>query len=236
MKLMNQARFYGRMYRDEAGEGGGDGEGGDGGSDGNAITPEQFAEVQSQLEKMQAENERLNGKITEANKHNKEAQRKAAEEARKKAEAEGNFEQLFQSSETERASLAQQLEDLQSSNAKKEKDNAALKLAGELAEGANVALLAEFIGRRLKYTDEGIKVTDESGNLTVSTLDALKTEFAGSATYSSLIKGNQSSGGGASGGSNGGSATAETISRDDFNARDPASRMKFIKDGGKVID
>jgi len=50
-----------------------------------------------------------------------------------------------------------------------------------------------------------------------------------------LLKGNQSSGGGASGGSNSGGA-AKVKSRAEFEALDPASRMSFVKSGGKLTD
>ena len=74
------------------------------------------------------------------------------------------------------------------------KGNVAMKLAAEIADGANAELLSEFIGRRLKFHDDGVKVTDNSGNLTVSSLSDLKTEFQNDARYSALLKGNQSSG------------------------------------------
>lgn len=231
-------RFQARKYLEEAGEGGegeGSGEGGEGGSADMDAIKTQLAEIQAAKEASDAENERLLHKINEANKHKKEAEKTAKEEARKKAEAEGNFEQLFKSSEHERESLQSQLNDMMQANERKEVNTAALKLASEMAEGANVELLSEFISRRLKFADNGIKVTDEAGNLTVSTLDDLKSEFLGSSRYASLIKGNQSSGGGASGGS-GGSGAAKEISRADFSKLDPAAKMKFTKDGGKVVD
>lgn len=232
MKFINQNRMYGRLYREKAGEGGegGGGEGEGGGSD------DATAELTAQLEAMQTENSRLQAKISEANKHAKQAERAATEEARKKAEAEGNFEQLFKSSESERENLSTQLQQLQGMVASEKVGTEAMRLATSMADGANAELLSEFIARRLKYTDEGIKITDESGNLTVSTLDDLKREFAGSARFASLLKGNQSSGGGASGGANGGGATAKTITRAEFDALDPMKRAKHFKDGGKIID
>ena len=238
MKFMNQARFYGRQYREEAaaeGESAGGGEASDNGEQSNEA--DQASKIKAQLDAMQAENARLQAKINEANKHNREAQKEAERQAREKAEAEGNYEQLFKSSEQERENLRQQLETLQQQNSQKAINEKALKIATNLADGANVELLSEFIARRLKYTDEGIKVVDESGNLTISTIDDLQKEFAGSARYASLIKGNQSSGGGASGGSNSSSATGNTMSRADFDALDPTSQMKFIRqDKGKVVD
>ena len=87
----------------------------------------------------------------------------------------------------------------------------------------------------MKYHDDGVKVTDSSGDLTVSTLDDLKAEFKNDARYSSLLKGNQSSGGGASGGSNSGCA-AKVKTRAEFEALNPVRRMEFVKSGGEILN
>lgn len=188
-------------------------------------------EIKQQLEQFDAikqENERLQAKIAEANKHAKAAERKAAEEARAKAEADGNFEQLFKSSENERQTLAQQLEELSNNIANEKRTTAALKLAGELAEGSNAELLSDYIAKRLKFVDNSIKVVDESGNLTVSSLADLKSEFASNARFASLLKGNKSSGGGAAGGSTN-SGAMQTITRAEFNALDPAKQREVAQ-------
>jgi len=231
----NHTRFQARKFREDAGEEGGEngggsgGEGGEGGEE-NAITPEQFAELQ-------AENARLAAKINEANKHKKEAERSAREEARKKAEAEGNYQELFESSEKSRSEWEEKYNGLKSTVENKEVNSAAMKIAVAMNPLNEQAAedLASHIAKRLKYTDEGIKVTDENGHLTVSTFDNLKDEFAGSSRYSFYIKGNQSSGGGAGGGSNGGGAAKE-ISRAEFDKLDPVAKAKFTKDGGSIID
>ena len=111
----------------------------------------------------------------------------------------------------------------------------ALKIASELAEGANIDLLAEFVHRRLKFVENDIKVIDSSGNLTVSSIDDLKREFEGSARFASLIKGRQSSGGGASGGSSGGGASKE-ISRAEFDALDPVTKARKMREGYKLVN
>jgi len=242
MLFQNQNRIYGRVFREgEGGTGdkGGSGGEGDKGGDGGGKEPtvkelqEQLAAATAASESATAENSRLVAKIGEANKRKKEAERAAKEAATSKAKADNNYEELFKSSETERENLQTQLDSMNTSNARKEEKGAAMKIATGLAEGANIELLADFIGRRLKYTDEGIKVTNEAGELTVSTLDDLQKEFLGSAQYASLIKGSKSSGGGASGGPDGSGASKE-ISRSDFDKLDPASRMKFVKDSGKI--
>ena len=115
----------------------------------------------------------------------------------------------------------------------KQSSNQASKWAGWCY---NAEILSEQIAKRLKNTDEGLKVTDSNGQLTVSSFEDLRNEFKSNERYSSLLRGNQSSGGGASGG-NSGSATAEkTKSRADFDNMIPLKQMEFIKSGGAIFD
>jgi len=194
------------------------------------------------LEALMSENAAMKAKmdelLTEAKKA-KSAKREIEEQSQiereRIAREKGDFEQLHRSSEERYQATVKELESMRASVANEKRNNAAMKVATELAEGANAELLSEFISRRLKYHDDGVKVTDSSGDLTVSTLDDLKAEFKNDARYSALLKGNQSSGGGASGGSNSGGA-AKVKSRAEFEALDPASRMSFVKSGGKLTD
>lgn len=163
-------------------------------------------ELTKALDEMKLENDRLSAKISAANKHTKVAERKAAAEEKATAEAAGNYEQLFKSSETERNTLSNQLAELRQTVSNKEVSNSAMKLATSIADGDNADILGDYIARRLKFVDGNVKVLDKYGNLTVSSLEDLGKEFAGSARYSALIRGNQSSGGGATGGGQNGSA------------------------------
>ncbi len=163
-------------------------------------------ELTKALDEMKLENDRLSAKISAANKHTKVAERKAAAEEKATAEAAGNYEQLFKSSETERNTLSNQLAELRQTVSNKEVSNSAMKLATSIADGDNADILGDYIARRLKFVDGNVKVLDNYGNLTVSSLEDLGKEFAGSARYSALIRGNQSSGGGATGGGQNGSA------------------------------
>jgi outer membrane murein-binding lipoprotein Lpp len=227
-------RLNGPRFRDETG---GDGDGAGGAS--NTPTVE---ELQAQLDSMTGERDSLNGKVGEllsetkkAKQERRDADAAANETARKKAEADGNHEQLYKSAMTENEALRTENTSMRHANETKDVSQAALKIAGELAEGENIGLLSEFIGKRLKYAEDGVKVTDDSGNLTVSSLSDLAKEIAGSARFASLIKGNKSSGGGAAGGSSGGGASKE-MTRAEFNALDPVAQSKFSKDGGKLVD
>lgn len=227
-----------RVYREEAtGDKGGGGGGGE-----DAPTAEQFAALQAENEGMKTEHAAMQTKMDELlgeTKLAKTAKREADEAARlakeDKARKDGDFEQLFNSSEEKNKTTQTELDTLRSGIATEKRNNSAMKLAGELAEGVNAELLSEFIAPRLKYTDEGVKILDSNGQLTVSTLDDLKAEFQGSSRFASLLKGNQAAGGGATGGSGSG-ATSKTLSRTEFEALSPMKKMEFAKSAGAVVD
>lgn len=202
---------------------------------------EQLTNMQSQLEAATNEKESIKShadKLLDEVKASKNAKREAESQAqaiaRDKALKEENFKQLFESSEEQRNTLETQLNKLQGNISQEKVNNAAMKIAAELADGANAEILSEFVARRLKFTDEGLKVTDADGNLTVSSLSDLNQEFASNAKYKSLVRGNQASGGGANGG--GGSAPEnKQMERAAFEGMGSAKQMKFIQDGGKLI-
>ena len=201
------------------------------------------------VEDLQTKLEEATKSIESLTKHNEElftetkaakAQKRAAEEEIEAerirfAKKKGDHEQLYNSSQEQNKVLQSKLDGLELKISTKERDNVSLGLATELAEGANIKLLSKFISPRLKYTDEGVKVLDDNGGLTVSSIEDLKTEFKNNADFKSLLKGNQSSGGGASGGANSGGA-AKTLNRADFEALNAVASMKFIKDGGTVTE
>ena len=194
------------------------------------------------LKALMAENAAMKSKmdelLTEAKKAKiakREIEEQSQVERERIAREKGDFEQLHKSSEERYQATLKELEAMRQNVANEKRNNAAMKVATELADGPNAELLSEFIARRLKYHDDGVKVTDSSGDLTVSTLEDLKAEFKNDARYSALLKGNQSSGGGAAGGSNSGGA-AKVKSRAEFEALDPARRMEFVKSGGTLTD
>tara|TARA_R110000787_G_scaffold96186_3_gene199379 strand:+ start:4397 stop:5041 length:645 start_codon:yes stop_codon:yes gene_type:complete len=208
----------------------------------NTETDKQETQVSAEVEQLMADNAAMKAKmdelLTEAKKA-KQAKRDIESETQSEreriAKEKGDYEQLHKSSQERYESTVAELESLRGTIAQEKKGNVAMKLAAEIADGANAELLSEFIGRRLKFHDDGVKVTDNSGNLTVSSLSDLKTEFQNDAKYSALLKGNQSSGGGASGGSNSSGAT-KVRNRAEFEALNPAKRMEFIKSGGTITN
>lgn len=222
------------VLMDEAGD---DGAAGGGGSDEPSIEDLQatIADLSSQVEKVNAKNQELLGEKKKAQQLAKEeadAKEAAKIEAAKKT---NDFEQLHKSAMGELEATKSQLSELQGKVAGEKINNAAMKIAGQLADGSNAELLADFIGKRLKFSEGELKVTNPDGELTISTLSDLEKEFANDTRYSALLKGNQSSGGGATGGTKS-SGAAKTITRAEFNALNPAERKKFFSDGGTTTD
>lgn len=244
MKYLNQAKFYNRQYRDEASD---KPEGVDNGQEVQKREETQEiepAKLQEQLKALQQEKESLSNKVNEllgeskkAKEARRQAEQAAAEEARKKAEAEGNYQQLFESSEKERQALAEQLEEMRNMTASEKVNSTAMKLALSLEPLNDAAAedLSGHIARRLKFVDNELKVVDANGNLTVSTPQDLVKEMQASGRYSFYLKGNQASGGGANGG-RGGASQVKQITRSQFDGMSQKQRSEFAKTGGKVIN
>ncbi|EFE7739078.1 hypothetical protein [Escherichia coli] len=130
-----------------------------------------------------------------------ERRRAAEEEARRKEEerlaAEGNFKQLYESSQTKTAEWEQRYSQLEQSIHQRDINLAATRIATAIADGDNADILKEFIAKRLKVAEGQVRVTDDSGNLTVSALADLQREFETAPRYASLVRGSQAGGGGA---------------------------------------
>lgn len=144
---------------------------------------------------------RKNEELLAEKRASEERRRQAEEEARRQAEekalAEGNYKQLFESSQTKTAEWEQRYSQLEQSIQQRDINLAATRVATAIADGANAEILTEFIARRLKVAEGQVRITDESGNLTVSTLADLQKEFETSPRYASLVRGSQAGGGGA---------------------------------------
>lgn len=164
------------------------------------------------------------------------AQEAAEEKARLKEASlreKGEFEQLYKSASQREETLRAELKMRDERQAQELTKNAAMKLATQLADGHNAELLAEFIQKRLKYTDEGLRVLDVHGGVTVSQPDDLKNEFLNSEKFKSLIRGSKATGGGASGTSVG-NASASLVDKAVFDTWTPKQKMEFSLKGGRV--
>lgn len=197
-----------------------------------------IADLQAQFEAVKRKSDELLGEAKQAKIKAREAAEAREQAKLEKAKKDGDFEQLLKSSENERSALKLELEQLKGNISKEKITSHAMKVATELADGANAELLSEFIAKRIKYVDNDIKVLDSTGQLTVSTLEELKNEFQGNEKFKALIRGSKSSGGGAPG-SNASSASDKAntvITRQQFDVMSQKDRASFFKEGGKVTD
>lgn len=174
------------------------------------------------LESLQRENDKMRAKLDELlgeAKRAKEAKRKAELEAAQAAEAkarkDGDFEQLLKSSETEREALRAELEGLRGEVKRKAVDAEAMRLATTLtSDTAKAELLAEKFAQRLALSEDGFRVLDEAGQLTVSPVDELTKQLQ--ERFAFLVDGSRASGGGAIG-ANGSAAQRSTKVWSDYN-------------------
>ena len=85
----------------------------------------------------------------------------------------------------------------------------------------------------MTIVDGELRVTDQSGALTVSTLEDLTGSIK--TNYPFLVDGSQSSGGSATR-SQSSAERSKIISRDDFNGMSQGQRAQYIKSGGKITN
>ncbi len=167
----------------------------------------------------------LKRKIDELLTEKKTVQQKAIEA--------NDFEQLYNSSESERQKAVDELATLKANLQQQQVEGQASKVAASLTKDtARANLLSQQISSRLSLVDGEVRVLDTNGNLTVSSVEELTQSIK--AEYPFLVDGSQAAGGGATGGSSGAGDTKQ-VSRSDFDAMDAVKRMKYIKSGGKII-
>ncbi len=182
----------------------------------------------------------LKRKIDELLTEKKTVQQKAMEaeelarlETAEKLRKANDFEQLYNSSESERQKAADELATLKANLQQQQVEGQASKVAASLTKDtARANLLSQQISSRLSLVDGEVRVLDTNGNLTVSSVEELTQSIK--AEYPFLVDGSQAAGGGATGGSSGAGDTKQ-VSRTDFDSMDAVKRMNFVKSGGKII-
>jgi hypothetical protein len=184
----------------------------------------------------------LKAKVEQLLGEKKDAVRKAAEQADsdrlesdERARQSGDYKQLLKSSQEALEAARTELQGMKDNAIQSTIQTEAQRLAGALTnDTARGKLLAKEFAARLAHTDEGIKVTDETGNLTVSSIEELATKIKNDFPF--LIDGSQSSGGAATGSKGGALKSQKQATREDFDAMDHSQRADFVRDGGSVND
>ena len=184
---------------------------------------------------LKAKNEELLGEKKAEQRKRAEAEEAARKKERAKAEEEGNYQQLFKSQEGE-------LERLKAENAKLGADIDAGKVtarveaiaAGLTSDTKRAQLLKNQLSQRLRVVDGEIKVTDESGQLTVSSIDDLTNTVKENFPF--LVDGGKSSGGGATTPDGSADPVQQTITRAEFDAKGHLERRDFLANSGQIED
>ena len=184
---------------------------------------------------LKANNDALLAEKKKAQEAAEQASRQLQAEAEEKLKAKNDYKQLFESQQAETGKLREQLDSMMT-QAKQAKISAeAAKIAAGLTKDVGrLKLLQKEVGQRLTLVDDQIRVVDESGQLTVSTLDELTSRIK--ADYPFLVDGSQATGGGAARSSGGAGSGDKTITRADFDGMRPLDRAKFMQSGGRVTD
>jgi hypothetical protein len=193
------------------------------------------ARINEQTSGLKAKNDELLAEKKRVQQEREEAKQQAALEAEKNARSENDYKQLFESQKEESNALRAKIEEMNSNIVRQKINSEAFKVASTLTKDAKKAqLLQEKISQRLTLVDDELRVTDASGQLTVSNLgelaEAVKSE------YSFLVDGSQANGGGAARAQGGASARQTEISRSEFEGLSHAQRKQFFSEGGKLFN
>lgn len=193
------------------------------------------ARINEQTSGLKAKNDELLAEKKRVQQEREEAKQQAALEAEKNARNENDYKQLFESQKEESNALRAKIEEMNGNIVRQKINSEAFKVASSLTKDAKKAqLLQEKISQRLTLVDDELRVTDASGQLTVSNLgelaEAVKSE------YSFLVDGSQANGGGAARAQGGASARQTEISRSEFEGLSHAQRKQFLSEGGKLFN
>ena len=191
--------------------------------------------VEETTKGLKANNDALLAEKKKAQEAAEQAALMAKQEAEEKLKAKNDYKQLFESQQQEAARLKQQLDDMMTQNKQaKIRSEAARIAAGLTKDVSRLKLLEKEVSQRLTLVDDQIRVVDESGQLTVSTIEELTCRIK--ADYPFLVDGSQATGGGAARSSGGAGSGDKIITRADYDSMRPIERSKFMQSGGRVTD
>lgn len=169
-----------------------------------AITPEQYQALQDEVEKLRKHSETLLAEKKAEQQKQREAQAEKDALAQEQARKKGDFETLEKQYQDKIAKLEAEIVERDKQRDSDLVKSEALKLASSLSDNEhNQAILQMLIEKRLAAENGQVKVVDDLGNATISTIADLKNEISTSGKFDSLITGTKASGVGATGQSSG---------------------------------
>ena len=164
------------------------------------VTPEQFKALQDEVERMRKHNETLLAEKKAEQQKQREAQAEKDALAQEQARKKGDFDTLEKQYQDKIAKLEAEIVERDKQRDSDLVKSEALKLASSLSDNEhNQAILQMLIEKRLTAENGQVKVVDDLGNATISTIADLKNEISTSGKFDSLITGTKASGVGATG-------------------------------------
>ena len=164
------------------------------------ITPEQYQALQDEVEKLRKHSETLLAEKKAEQQKQREAQAEKDALAQEQARKKGDFETLEKQYQEKIAKLEAEIVERDKQRDSDLVKSEALKLASSLSDNEhNQEILQMLIEKRLTAENGQIKVVDDLGNATISTIADLKNEISTSGKFDSLITGTKASGVGATG-------------------------------------
>ncbi len=165
-----------------------------------AITPEQYQALQDEVEKLRKHSETLLAEKKAEQQKQREAQAEKDALAQEQARKKGDFDTLEKQYQDKIAKLEAEIVERDKQRDSDLVKSEALKLASSLSDNEhNQAILQMLIEKRLTAENGQVKVVDDLGNATISTIADLKNEISTSGKFDSLITGTKASGVGATG-------------------------------------
>lgn len=192
-------------------------------------------QIQSEIAGLKAKNDELLAEKQQRQREIEEANNRAKKEAEEKAKADNDYKQLFEAQKNEAETLRQTIEKMNYEVNQQKVSKEASKLASALTKDTGRAkLLEQQISQRLTLVDNEIRVTDESGQLTVSSLEELTNSIR--TNYPFLVDGSQAQGGGAVRAQGRAEVRQRELSRSEFEGLSHYERQQFFEQGGKLFD
>ena len=165
-----------------------------------AITPEQYQALQDEVEKLRKHSETLLAEKKAEQQKQREAQAEKDVLAQEQARKKGDFDTLEKQYQDKIAKLEAEIVERDKQRDSDLVKSEALKLASSLSDNEhNQAILQMLIEKRLTAENGQVKVVDDLGIATISTIADLKNEISTSGKFDSLITGTKASGIGATG-------------------------------------
>jgi len=191
--------------------------------------------VAEEVSGLKAKNDELLAEKKAAQRAKEELDAKARADQERYAKENGQYQELYESQKQEAETLRQKIEEMNYLATRQKVQSEATKIASTLTKDVGKAkLLEEKLSQRLTLLDGEIRVTDDSGQLTVSSLDDLVTTVKNDFPF--LVDGIQATGGGATRSQGRADVGNRQISRTDFEALAQGQRAQFLKEGGRVFN